>query len=599
MFHILGARLQGWSIQRTIFAALLAMVLVVAYILTGVAFRLYSEILLEKTMQGKRQTVELAASNLNSIMNHVDSLSRLAVLNVTLQQLIGNDRLKPYERHSYGYVLKEDFNYMIESNRELTAIIAYLGNGQVYASSSVNAMAYAKDPPVPHKSANLGYTSALRMVDTHPVLYLANRPSTDVVSVYRPLISYLTTDIHGLLQFDILERQLASVLTGAGSEDGTSLCIVDGRGRVVSSPDKGKLYGAPDQGEIRRAYERVGGVVYRLRGKEYFRLERPMPAYGWTIVADVPTDALMRENRAAASAMYGIVALCMALMLLPIWALSRAISRPLKQLALAMRRAGEGDFGARVDERYGGEVGQLSRVFNKMLGRIAELLRQGEREQQQKRKFEFLAMQAQIKPHFLYNTLDNVCAMILLGHAKQAYTMGKALAQFYRRSLSGGRAMVPLSQEMEIVRNYLVIQEIRFKDRFRYSIECPDSLADALVPKLIVQPLVENALSHGIRNLEGPGEIRVYCGAADEYVVLSVRDNGEGFSPESLLAMEQETGQEQADKGFGLDSVIQRLRYYYDPQCKLRVVNHPEGGCTVSISLRKELNANVPVDDRG
>jgi len=165
--------------------------------------------------------------------------------------------------------------------------------------------------------------------------------------------------------------------------------------------------------------------------------------------------------------------------------------------------------------------------------------------------------------------------------------MLKALGQFYRSSLSGGRSLVTVEKELEIVGCYLTIQQMRFQNRFTYTIEADDDVRAWLIPKMIVQPLAENAIRHGIRDCDYPGEVHVRARAQGDAVVLSVKDNGVGFPEDKKRALTGGEKIERDGEGFGLASVMDRLRIYYDPICSLEIVNNAPG-CTVSILIRRK-----------
>ena len=581
------------SLQVKVFAALMVMTALATLVLMQVSLQQNSEILLRKTIREQKQNAQLAADGVASIMNHVASLSRLTSLNNSLQQIAGmSDRLELAELFNLEYVLKDDLNYLIETSGEVAAITAYYMDERVCASSGVNTGVYRRigQKPIRFETAKLSYTNRPTVVNTRNVDYLVDRPRTNVITLYRPIISYMTTRISGILQFDVLESTLSDVFSGVVTTEDSAMLMIDRNGFIIAAPDPKRLYKPLVLGEKGKEYDDSGTSIYAQGGAESLVIEQPVQGYDWRIVETIPLKSLLAENVKVSQEMYALLLVILLLSLIPIWLLSRAVTRPLIRLAGVMRAAGEGDLSVRADARSTDEVGQLSQVFNGMLERISDLMNRMVEEQKGKRKYEFLAMQEQIKPHFLYNTLDNIHAMIFLKNTDDALRMCKALGQFYRSSLSGGNSLLTVEKELEIVNSYLVIQQMRFHNRFTFTIEADDAVKSWLIPKMIVQPLAENAIRHGIRDCDYPGEVHVRAFAKGDAVVLSVRDNGKGFPEDKIQALTSGEKIERDGEGFGLASVIDRLRIYYDPICSLEIVNN-RPGCTVSILIRRKESA--------
>ena len=579
-----------FSLRVKVFLALLVMTCLAAGILVQMSIRQSSQVLLNKTIREQRQNAELACNGVAAVMNHVTSLSKLASLNYSLQQLAsGAQKLLPSQAYDLEYILKDDFNYLVETSGEVAAIAAYFTDERVCASSSVNVGAYRLigQKPIRFETSHLAYTNEPTLVNTRSVNYLIGMPNANVVTLYRPIISYLTTNICGILQFDVLESTLSGVFSGVETTEDSIMLMVDKNGYVISAPDKRRIYKRLDQGEKIRDFQESNAAIYHKEGVQSLVIAQPVEGYPWHILQIIPLKSLLSENALVAREMYLLLSAILLVSLLPIWLISRAVTRPLIRLAGAMRQAGEGDLSVRASVSSRDEVGQLSMVFNAMLERISELMRRMLKEQQGKRKYEFLAMQEQIKPHFLYNTLDNIGAMIFLRQNDEAFRMCKSLGQFYRNSLSGGRSLVTVEKEMDIARSYLAIQQMRFRDKFSFSIQVEEAVRGWLIPKMIVQPLVENAIRHGIRDCDYPGRGQVRAQARAGEGALSVTDNGVGFPPDKLQALSEGVRIERDGEGFGLCSVIDRLRLYYDPVCSLEVKNN-QPGCTVTILFRRK-----------
>lgn len=189
--------------------------------------------------------------------------------------------------------------------------------------------------------------------------------------------------------------------------------------------------------------------------------------------------------------------------------MSARIARPIRKLERTLQQVGEGDLNTRIDVSGAYEVEQLSKRFNLMLQRIRQLMDQIIYEQETKRKGELEVLQSQINPHFLYNTLNSVIRLAERGKTEEVVTMIQSLSKFFRISLSKGNNMITVQEELDHVRHYLVIQSFRFKNKFRYEIEAQDEVLQCQTIKLILQPIVENALYHGIEMMPDEGFISI------------------------------------------------------------------------------------------
>mgnify|MGYP004638359955 CR=1 FL=1 len=270
------------------------------------------------------------------------------------------------------------------------------------------------------------------------------------------------------------------------------------------------------------------------------------------------------------------VVLILVISMATVW-LSRKISynltRGIDQLRMVTRKAGHGDFTVRADMKDGDEeLEELADGFNQMVERIGNLVEDIQVEQLNLRTTEQKLLQAQINPHFLYNTLDAIIWLAEAEEKEQVIMMVTALSDFFRTTLSKGRDYITVEEEESHIRSYLQIQQFRYQDILEYEIDIPKEMYEYQILKLTLQPLVENALYHGIKNKRGMGRIRVSGHMDSGYMVFLVTDNGIGMTPEKLTEVQKEMNSEHLDEhntdpsGFGLYNVVQRIRLNYGPQ---------------------------------
>ena len=285
--------------------------------------------------------------------------------------------------------------------------------------------------------------------------------------------------------------------------------------------------------------------------------------------------------------------------------LSWRITRPMRKIETAMQQIGEGNMDIVVHDSDQDEMGILAATLNSMSMNIKELMAQIHKDEEQKRYLELKAMQYQVNPHFLYNTLDSIA---MSARKNQDYTSEKmtlALSEFFRISLSRGMEYVTVSEEMRYVQSYLEIQGMRFPDSVTWECRVEKGIENAKVLKFILQPLVENSLYHGLRDSGREGHIEVCAGTCGNDLVFRVKDSGIGMLPEQLKKVTEELNQKQItgksiyEGGFGLQNVQQRLQLVYGEKAGLTIESEwDEGTCiTVMIPNGREQREDEKSED--
>lgn len=273
---------------------------------------------------------------------------------------------------------------------------------------------------------------------------------------------------------------------------------------------------------------------------------------------------------------------------------SNAVQKPIADMEKLSTKVANGDLTARIDIPHVDELDTLAGNLNTMTEQIAVLIQKNMEEQKNFQKAEMKALQAQITPHFLYNTLDTIVWLAEEEHTEEVVRITKAFSDFLRISLSRGHEWITIAQELDHIKNYLTIQKIRYADILNYQIDADDSLMDIKMIKLVLQPLIENAIYHGIKNKRGRGELKVsvhYTDDSHTFVTFTVEDNGAGFTEERLGQVRNElrTGAQDSEKlssVYGLYNVNKKLKLYYGEQTKGLIIESEAGkGSRISFTI--------------
>jgi two-component system sensor histidine kinase YesM len=285
------------------------------------------------------------------------------------------------------------------------------------------------------------------------------------------------------------------------------------------------------------------------------------------------------------------------------WIISASIYIPIKKLHNVTTTIAKNDLQALVTSDNVDEITGLGRSFNIMIGKIRELLDAKIKEQENLKKAELRTLQAQINPHFLYNTLDTIVWMAEANKTDQVIEIVRALSSFFRIALSKGQDWITIRQEIEHVRSYLTIQKMRYRDILDYKIEVDEDILDATILKLTIQPLVENALYHGIKNKRNGGTITVRARRTDQNVVLvEVQDDGVGFTQYKLSRIREEINNDSdeitlKEGGFGLENVNKRIKLFYGKQYGLSINSQYLEGTRVTVTIPLTDNSNPQLEE--
>jgi two-component system sensor histidine kinase YesM len=409
----------------------------------------------------------------------------------------------------------------------------------------------------------------------------------DVVSVVKPVAAAGSHRIVGAILVDLRLDRIEEVLADSSLGRDGFLYISDPEGELVYAPVNRIVYRLSPlalAGEEGRKTLTTAGGSYQVLYKE--------SAYtGWKTVGVFSERATLREVDFVRlySLVVGGVTIALAALLAVFFASS--IARPLTDLRKLMKRAETGDFEARFEDDRGDEISQLGHSFNAMGEAIRNLIAQVYLEPQRKREAELRVLQEQIKPHFLYNTLDTIQWMAQEHGAQDIVCIVAALTKLFRVGLSRGREIILVSEEIQHAESYLCIQKARYEDKFDYAISVAQGLDSCRVLKLVLQPLVENAIYHGIKERRGSGKIQIEAYREADELVFVVRDDGMGMTEEKLERLRADldrpirAGQERLEErqGFGARNVHERIRLSFGGRYGLSYRSVRGEGTTVTV----------------
>ena len=498
LFAKIKAFFNRQPIRNKIIAVYVPLILVPLLLLGYVSNSVYTATIINKTINNVSDNLELIVAGIDKILVNAENCSNILTLDLNKTGIMGTET---------NDGLMTDLTRYREINNRLTlgllifpevesATYIDAANRKVYSSDSKLEEAFANQPPediINRLDRESGYKNRWFPMQRR------NRAADDAGSAFLPLARTVnnikTFEKAGYLLLYVREDEISSLFTDIGPTRGGKYFIIDENGTVISSRNKEELLkqardisasAIPDDGGDSAEIRDIGGESYLILGKSF-------AATGWKLVCEIPMDELTAENRKITMLIALVALFCLAFALLGSTVLSNIISKPVASLAKHMLKSRDG-----IPDIYDGphtsaETDHLADAFNTMIKRNRALVVRVEAEEKKKREFELALIQLQIKPHFLYNTLDVISALAELGRGGEVIKASKALANFYRAVLNRGKEIIRIGEEIENVINYLFIQHIRYADVFDYEIKVDDEIRDCVILKLTLQPLVENA----------------------------------------------------------------------------------------------------------
>ncbi|MGA2545482.1 MAG: sensor histidine kinase [Rectinemataceae bacterium] len=401
-------------------------------------------------------------------------------------------------------------------------------------------------------------------------------------------LGYIQVD----LNYAIIEGLCKDIQLGSSGY----VFILDKSGDIVYHPRQQLIYGNLKTERIPELLAlREGFLTSEVDGREILYTAKSSGRTGWIIVVVSYLSEFLAGSQRAIYTFLLLAILCFAVSVFVSSFVSARISRPIEALRRSMQEVEKGNFDMDITVECSNEVYQLARDCDIAVKKVRDLIEQNRKNSEQRRLLELRALQAQINPHFLYNTLDSIIWMVELGENQKAIDVTSSLARFFRLGINRGSEIITIRTEIEYLETYLSIQKTRYKDKLDYEISFQPELYGYRILKLLVQPLVENAIYHGIKNKESPGIVRVYGEKKGGTMLIRVSDDGVGMDSGKLDALrrslvmppdyEAKGGLEASSVGVGVRNVQERIALYFGPEYCLDFESTPGVGTTATIRI--------------
>ena len=397
-----------------------------------------------------------------------------------------------------------------------------------------------------------------------------------------------TSVAQGVLLVDISYSSLEQLFDGVSMGTGGYVYLISSDGELLYHPKMQLIdTGRVQENNYAAALYKDGTYQEEFGGEKRFVTVKSIGYTGWKVVGVTPENVVTLNGIKTRLFIVFLIVLILSILVLINSYISSRITNPIKELEKSVGVLEEGNLEAPVYMGGSYEIQHLGKSISDMAAQIRLLMKDIVSEHEAKRKQEFDTLQSQINPHFLYNTLDIIVWMIENEQKAEAVKAVTALARFFRISLSKGKSIITVRDELEHVRNYLMIQHMRFKNKFSYEIRAEEEVLELSSLKLMLQPLVENAIYHGMEFMDGDGEIILRAWKEDAELYFEVSDNGLGMTEEQVERLFSSSTHVASNRGsgIGVKNVNERIKLYFGEQYGLTIDSEPDEGTRVRIHL--------------
>ena len=577
--------LSYWSHNlRVVIAVSFTMITVIGMLAVGLIFyTTYNKSAEKQTIEDNIQLVNQVELNLTNYLRNMMRISDSLYYSVIKDTDFATENID------------KEMTLLYEANKDnLVSLACFENDGSLMASTPVSSLKPHADVTeqswfvkARNKPENLHFSSS----HVQNLFVDSNNRYYWVISLSRGIeITKDGSTSSGILVVDMNFSGIEQLFTKVNSGDMCYLYLMDQSGNIIYHPQQNLIYSelAVENNAVAITYE-DGTHTEEFQGEERMVVVKTVGYTGWKIVSVIPKENLYRNRNEINAVWMTVLAIAILMLIFVNQYLSSKIAQPLRRLEDSVKQL-ELEFPDKIYVGGSAEIQHLGKTIRSMAEQMRQLMDDVVREQEQKRKNELDALQSQINPHFLYNTLDSIVWMVESERYEEAISMVTALANLFRISLSQGKTIITIAEEFQHAKNYISIQKVRYKNKFEVEFSLDEKLKDYLTIKLVIQPILENDIYYGMEAMDGDGEILVRGYEKDGDIYIDIIDNGIGMPPEQVeILLKEGVQKRKRGSGIGLINVDQRIKLYFGEDYGLHIESEPDEGTKVTIHLPMKL----------
>lgn len=582
--------LLGTSLQTKLLLAVLPLAIIPLAVLGTFSYNKSAQVVQQQVCQTILESLSQVNYSLDYFVKDIEQLTMYIYSSRDIQDVLSKPADRPLaEKHRDKQRVGEVLDTFLGFKNWDISIYLLGENGDRYFTGDLLPGAYDD------YNASWGLFRKMRLAGGNVVwdTHYSMKKTDDfgiVLSSGRLLKRIDTNAPLGYLVVDMMENALADKYKKAHLQPGGQMLLLDRNGYIISStPSKHKVGTKLEEPFVDRVL--AGGKGFFEQAGEgtppVMVVYDTSEVTGFKLVNVLPVAALTRESSSIRNLTLLVIAVGAAVSCVLAYLLSVNITHPLRKLKSLMRTVETGNLDVAFPTKYKDEVGQLGRSFNAMVQRIKQLIEEVYKKQLMLQEAEIRAIQAQFNPHFLYNALDSINWMARIHKLDHISRTVVSLGELLRFSIRKGQALIPVREDMQQIRNFLTIQQMRYGDKLEVHIELDEEVERLYTLKLMLQPIVENAITHGLEMKRGPGHLWITGKVLGERVRFEVRDDGVGIPQEKLerITSGQFVSADERKTGIGLENVKKRLQLYFGDRYVLRLSSQPQQGTTTTIEI--------------
>lgn len=581
------------TIKKIILLSIICFVIMPILLLPLITTRMYEGILGKKINVSTEQKLEQIANNLENAVTSMLATSNILcsdqeIIDILGKNESGDDIEKFYDYKTINEKITKSFNAVLIAYQ--ADLVLWGGNGKIYSTSdgydTFDYKEIIRQEWYKKTVAMGGYALWLAPAKNHMGLNVQGTGENIVMT--RLIKDDTSTGYYGVLAISLYpDKNIRKLFKTEDSSENAQLLLAD-KENVVILAEKDEDIGKKLENEM-DVTELSGGkssFIADVTGQKTFVNFYHIKRTDWKVLQLIPYESLMSEVKQLRFYNFAINLILMAVLVLISLIISNSIANPLHKLSILMNSVSKGDFSVKSSVKGNSEIATLSRSFNSMVEEMDKLIKELHYSYETREKLRLEALQAQINPHFLFNTLNSIKWMAAVQGAPEVSKMIAALGSLLDATLYRDEEMIPLFEEVKNIDDYITLQKMRFGDKFAIRYEIPEEITEYRIPVLIFQPLIENSIIHGFADMDAGGVIIIRGEVQESCVYIEISDNGKGMSEEALeIILSSHNLQKGRFSNIGVRNVNDRIMLRYGNDYGIKVLSEEGKGTTILIKL--------------
>lgn len=575
------------SMQKKLLIQFIILSIIPILLLGVVSYAITYNITKNNTIQFSKEIIHQSTQKIDELLMEVQKSAVMTADEPAVQETLRHPLSKDIaQKYSKELEINTRLNLISNFNEKLFGIYVIGENGGRYKSNYGTDQSYDFLRSAWYREVIK--TDRITWFPTVNGSLIVKTAGEYFISAGYPINDKASGRISGVVMVDVPEQQLSSIVQAKLGEKG-SIFILDENNRVITHPDH-ELITTELNLESSKKVDTYEDTKVTFT-ENTIMIEETSSVTGWKIVGSIPVSELTKDNNVFRNMIIGILTLVCSIAFFFAWQFSRKTVKPINDITNSMKIVEDGVFDIKLPAVGKDEIGQLSTGFNVMTAKIQELMNKVLTEQEALRQAELKSLQYQINPHFLYNTLDSIVWLTRAKKNEQAIKMVMAITKLFRIGISRGKDIITIEEEIEHVESYLTIQHMRYPKKFDYTIDVSATLNQYKTFKVILQPLVENAIYHGIKLKKEKGHIYILGEERDDHLLLFVKDTGKGMDKETLLKLNNTLKDQPGEKLniYGLKNVEERIKLFFGAGYGITFRSIDGEGTTAEIKIPKVI----------